>query len=594
MAAELDPQNYKDVVLFLATAGVVAPLFRRLKISPILGFLGAGVILGPFGLGALSDSVPWLGAFTIANPAEIAQLAEFGVVFLLFMIGLELSWERLRLLRRMVFGLGALQVAVCTAVIAGGAYFLGQSILAAACIGAALALSSTAIVMPILADQKRQHSASGRAVFSILLFQDLAVAPILVTIAVIGSQGVEGLSATRILLAFAPAVAGVLAIVVAGRLLLRPMLRSVAKAKSDEMFMAASLLVVVGAGLLAALTGLSMALGAFIAGLLLAETEYRHEVEVTIEPFKGLLLGLFFVSVGSGLDLALLAREPLTLVGLAVGLVLLNGGVVFVLCRLFGLAWSKALEAGLLLAAGGEFAFVIMSSAMAEGMVGRAAGQAILVSSTLSMFAIPVLAELGRRLSARSKPSAAAAVPFPVENSADNPTVLIVGYGRVGKLVGGMLDRHNLSWAAVDRDPRLVEAGRRAGHTVHFGEASRPEFLQRCGLDGAKAMVVTMDSPEAAEAVVAQARIHRADLRIVARARDARHAKRLYDLGATDAVPETIEASLQLSEAVLVDVGVPMGLVIASIHERRDEFRKLLNRPEALGGRRRMRDGPRL
>jgi CPA2 family monovalent cation:H+ antiporter-2 len=594
MAAELDPQNYKDVVLFLATAGVVAPLFRRLKISPILGFLGAGVVLGPFGLGALADQVPWLGAFTIENPAEIAQLAEFGVVFLLFMIGLELSWERLRLLRRMVFGLGALQVAVCTAAIAGGAYFLGQPILAAACIGAALALSSTAIVMPILADQKRQHSASGRAVFSILLFQDLAVAPILVTIAVIGSQGVEGFSLSRILLAFAPAVAGVLAIVIAGRLLLRPMLRSVAKAKSDEMFMAASLLVVVGAGLLAALTGLSMALGAFIAGLLLAETEYRHEVEVTIEPFKGLLLGLFFVSVGSGLDLALLAREPLVLFGLAGGLVLLNGGVVFVLCRMFGLVWSKAAEAAMLLAAGGEFAFVILSSAMAEGLVGPAAGQAILVSSTLSMFVIPILAELGRRLNARSKPSPATAVPYPVENAADNPMVLIVGYGRVGKLVGGMLDRHDLSWAAVDRDPRLVEAGRRAGHTVHFGEASRPEFLQRCGLDGAKAVVVTMDSPEAAEAVVAQARIHRADLIIVARARDARHAKRLYDLGATDAVPETIEASLQLSEAVLVDVGVPMGLVIASIHERRDEFRKLLNRPEALGGRRRMRDGTRL
>jgi CPA2 family monovalent cation:H+ antiporter-2 len=338
-----------------------------------------------------------------------------------------------------------------------------------------------------------------------------------------------------------------------------------------------------------------MALGAFIAGLLLAETEYRHEVEVTIEPFKGLLLGLFFVSVGSGLDLALLAREPLPLIGLAAGVILLNGGVILVLCRLFGLAWSKALEAGLLLAAGGEFAFVIMSSAMSEGLVGRAAGQAILVSSTLSMFAIPILAELGRRLSAKGKAPVSAAPPAPpVEQPADAPSVLVVGYGRVGKLVGGMLDRHDLSWAAVDRDPRLVEAGRRAGHTVYFGEASRAEFLQRCGLDEAKAVVVTMDSPEAAEAVVAQARQHRADLIIVARARDARHAARLYDLGATDAVPETIEASLQLSEAVLVDVGVPMGLVIASIHERRDEFRKLLNRPEALGGRRRMRDGARL
>ena len=589
MAAEVDPNNYKDAVLFLATAGIVAPLFRRWKISPILGFLGAGALLGPFGLGALSGRLPWLSVITIDNPAEIAQLAEFGVVFLLFMIGLELSWERLRLLRRLVFGLGACQVTVCAAVIAAGAMVLGQPVPAAAAIGAALALSSTAIVMPILADQKRQHTVQGRAVFSILLFQDLAVAPILVTIAVLGAHagGTAGFSLPRILLAFAPAVAGVLAIVVAGRLLLRPMLRSVAKAKSDEMFMAASLLVVIGAGLLAALTGLSMALGAFIAGLLLAETEYRHEVEVTIEPFKGLLLGLFFVSVGSGLDLAALAREPLRLIGLSAGLMLLNGTVVFGLCRLFRLRWEKALEAGLLLAAGGEFAFVIVSAAMAQGLVGPAAGQAVLVSSTLSMFALPLLAELGRRIGARAAaPSISAPPP---EDNAVVPQVLVVGYGRVGQLVGDMLKRHDLPWVAVDRDPRLVEAGRRAGAAVHFGEASRAEFLQRCGLDVVKALVVTMDSPEGAESVVAQARALRPDLVIVARARDDRHAKRLYELGATDAVPETIEASLQLSEAVLVDVGVPMGLVIASVHERRDEFRQLLNRPQALGGRRRAR-----
>ncbi len=591
MAAEVDPNNYKDAVLFLATAGIVAPLFRRLKISPILGFLGAGALLGPFGLGALADRAPWLGAVTIDNPAEIAQLAEFGVVFLLFMIGLELSWERLRLLRRLVFGLGAAQVAVCTAVITAGAMALGQPILSAVAIGAALALSSTAIVMPILADQKRQHTVQGRAVFSILLFQDLAVAPILVTIAVLGGQAagqVEDFSPQRILLAFAPATIGLLAIVIVGRLLLRPMLRSVAKAKSDELFMAASLLIVIGVGLAAAMAGLSMALGAFIAGLLLAETEYRHEVEVTIEPFKGLLLGLFFVSVGSGLDLAALAREPARLVGLSLALIALNGGVVFALCRLFRLRWPKALEAALLLAAGGEFAFVIISNAMANGLVSPAAGQAVLVSSTLSMCALPLLAEIGRRVSARSAAAATTSDPTPAP-LASEPQVLVVGYGRVGKLVGDMLSRHDLTWCGVDRDPRLVEAGRREGRTVHFGEASRAELLQRCGLDTAKALVVTMDSPEGAESVVAQARALRPDMIIVARARDARHAKRLYELGATDAVPETIEASLQLSEAVLVDVGVPMGLVIASIHERRDEFRQMLNRPDALGGRRRAR-----
>ncbi len=593
MAAEVSPGEYKDVVLFLATAGVVVPLFRRWKVSPILGFLLAGVVLGPFGLGALAPELPWLGYLTIDNPAEIAQLAEFGVVFLLFMIGLELSWERLRLMRRYVFGMGGLQVALCMTGIGFAAWGLGQPPVAAAAIGAALALSSTAIVMPILAEQKRQHSQAGRATFSVLLFQDLAVAPILITLAVLGRQGADDVFSPGMLLAFAPALLGVLLLVFLGRLFLRPMLRSVARTKSGELFMAASLLVVIGAGLVSALTGLSMALGAFIAGLLLAETEYRREVEVTIEPFKGLLLGLFFVSVGIGLDLSLLGREPLTVVGMALGLMALTGAVVFALARLFGLKNGPAIETALLLAAGGEFAFVILDQAMGAGVVERAAGQTILVASTLSMFCIPLLAALGVRLGGRAATQAAPAVEpsVPAADGEGNPRVLVVGYGRVGRLVGDMLSRHEVEWIAAERDPKFVDTGRRAGHRVYFGDASRPEFLGRCGLEDARALIVTMDDPEGAEAVVATARTMRPDLTIVVRARDARHAKRLYDLGATDAVPETIEASLQLSEAALVDIGIPMGLVIASIHERRDEFRKELNRPEALGGRiRRLRD----
>jgi CPA2 family monovalent cation:H+ antiporter-2 len=593
MAAEVQPGEYKDVVLFLATAGVVVPLFRRWKISPILGFLGAGVLLGPFGLGALTDTFPWLAAVTVDNREDIAQLAEFGVVFLLFMIGLELSWERLRLMRRLVFGMGALQVTLCTAAIAAAAMAFGLPLPPAAAIGAALSLSSTAIVMPLLAESKRQHSQAGRATFSVLLFQDLAVAPILITLAVMGSREANAFS-PRLLLTFAPAALGMLILVVAGRLALRPMMRSVAKAKSEELFMAASLLIVIGAGLLAALTGLSMALGAFVAGLLLAETEYRHEVEVTIEPFKGLLLGLFFVSIGIGLDLSLLAAEPATILAIAAGLLALTGSVVFGLGLLFGLPWRKALEAALLLAAGGEFAFVILDTAMGSGIVPHATGQMILVASTLTMFCIPFLAMLGAKLGGRPMANPAAHTPVePATVPEGENGVLVVGYGRVGKLVGDMLGRHGIHWVGADRDPRLVESGRRAGHSVFFGDASRGEFLRRCGLDTARALVVTMDSPEGAEAIVATARELRPDLTIVARARDARHAKRLYELGATDAVPETIEASLQLSEAALVEIGVPMGLVIASIHERRDEFRRELNRPEALGGRRRARDSAR-
>ena len=587
MEGHVSPGEYKDVILFLATAGVIVPLFRRWRISPILGFIGAGVVLGPFGLGALRPHAPWLGYFTIGNPQDIAQLAEFGVVFLLFMIGLELSWERLRLMRRWVFGMGALQVTLCLAVIAAGAMALGLPPAPAAAIGAALSLSSTAVVMQILAEHKRQHSAAGRATFSVLLFQDLAVAPILVTLAVLGRGGDGGdVLSPRLLLAFAPAAVGVMAIVAFGRLLLRPMLKSVARAKSEELFMAACLLVVIGAGLVSALTGLSMALGAFIAGLLLAETEYRHEVEVTIEPFKGLLLGLFFLSVGIGLDLSLLVAQPLLILGVAAGVVVLNASVVFGLGRLFRLPWRGAMEAGLLLAGGGEFAYVILSAAMGDGIVPRPIGQTVLVASTLSMMCIPLLAALGFKIGGR-KSAGQDLSPEPEVGAEDveTPRVLVVGYGRVGRLVGDMLHRHDIAWVAAERDPRLVEGARRAGEAIYFGDASRPEFLRRCGLETAPALVVTMDAPDGVEAIVATARAMRPDLTIVARARDARQAQRLYELGATDAVPETVEASLQLSEAVLVEIGVPMGLIIASIHERRDEFRKALNRPEALGGR---------
>lgn len=587
MDGHVQPGAYKDVVLFLATAGVVVPLFRRWRISPILGFLGAGVVLGPYGLGSLAHDLTWLNAFTIDNPAELAQLAELGVVFLLFTIGLELSWERLRALRRYVFGLGALQVVLCLTVTAGAAVMMGQPPVAAIAIGAALALSSTAIVMPILAEQKRQHAMAGRATFSVLLFQDLAVAPILVTLTLMGRRSDEPFSPTM-LLSLLPAIIGMGAIFLFGRLLLRPMLRSVAKAKSEELFLAASLLVVVGAGLVSALAGLSMALGAFVAGLLLAETEFRHEVETRVEPFKGLLLGLFFISVGIGLNVPLLLERPLFILGSAVGLVTLNCVVVFALAKAFRLKTRAAIEAALLLAGAGEFAFVILGQAMDHGLVERVVGQTALVAATLSMFCIPFLAQLGLRLGGRKiAPAELPPEPEPELDlgSGSDPRVLVVGYGRVGRLVGDMLRRHDIAWVGAELDPRLVEQGRRAGEAIYFGDAGREEFLMRCGLADAPALVVTMDDPEGVEGIVAVARGLRPDLTIVARARDARHAQRLYDLGATDAVPETVEASLQLSEAVLVEIGVPMGLVIASIHERRDEFRKALNRPESLGGR---------
>ena len=404
MGAEFPGGEYGDVVLFLATAGVVVPVLRRWHISPILGFLSAGVVLGPYGLGALRSSVPWLRYLTIGNPLEMAQLAEFGVVFLLFTIGLGLSWERLWTMRRLVFGLGGLQVMICAAVLSGGSAVLGLDAVSAFVTGVALALSSTAMVMPLLVQNKRQHSRAGRAIFSVLLLQDLAVAPILVTLSVLSARRGESFSPTM-LLAFAPAIGGLGALVVLGRVVLRPMMRSVARADSQELFLAASLLVVIGAGLAAALAGISMALGAFIAGLLLAETEHRKQIEKTVEPFQGLLLGVFFVSVGAGLDLSLLIANPLRVLGIMVITMTVNAQVLFVLSRIFRLESLPSMEAALMLAASGEFAFVVLQTAMQDDLLGRSVGNTILVASILSMFCIPLLSSLAtaiRRYALRS------------------------------------------------------------------------------------------------------------------------------------------------------------------------------------------------
>ena len=575
--------GYKDVVLFLATAGIVVPLFKRLRISPVLGFLAAGVALGPYGLAALAPRAPWLALVSVAHPADIAQIAEFGVVFLLFMIGLELSWERLGLMRRLVFGLGAGQVAGAAVLFAGLARLAGQPWPAAFAIGAALSLSSTAIVMPVLAEAKRLHSDAGRATFAVLLFQDLAVPVMIILLGLMGHP--DQPFDSRQLLGLGGAVLGLIAMYAAGRLILRPILRSVAHAKSQELFVAACLLVVIGAGLISAALGLSMALGAFVAGLLLAETEFRHEVEVTIEPFKGLLLGLFFLSVGIGLDISRLIAHPALILGLAAALITLKTLTAYGAGRAMGLDGAVAAETALPLAAGGEFAFVILAGAVASGLVPEGAGNSLLVAATLTMFAIPGLGALGAWIGRRGAAAPPPHDAIPPSIADGPPRVLVIGYGRVGRLVGEMLTRHEIPWAGVDRDAREAEAGHAEGQDVYYGDATRAEFLLRFGLANARALVVTMDAPAAAEAVVAIARAERPDLTIVARARDAHHAQRLYELGATDAVPETIEASLQLSEAVLVDIGTPMGLVIASIHERRDEYRRLLNRPDALGGK---------
>lgn len=581
--------EYKDLVVFLAAAGVMVPLVNRLKISPILGFLAAGVLLGPDGLARFSGAVPWLSWATISDPGQLAQLSELGVAFLLFMIGLELSWERLRALRRLVFGLGLMQVVACTVVLAALFMLTGQPLAGAVVLGMGLALSSTAVVMPVLAERGRLKGVVGRSTFAVLLAQDLSVAPILITVTVLaalaqsaglGGSVLEPAVLGRALLTLVPAAIGLGLLVLLGRIVLRPMFRSVARARraeqGGELFVAASLLVVIGAGLAAQAAGLSMSLGALVAGVLLAETEFRREVEVSIEPFKGLLLGVFFVGVGLGLDLDAVAADPAGVFGLALAIVAVKAAVVFGLARLWGLAWRPALETALVLAPAGEFAFVVFATGLVEGVASPGITAAVALSATISIFCIPLLALLGQRLTRPAAgaphdpgPDAVGAVPDPGEGA-----TVIVGFGRVGRLIGEMLREHDQPFIAVDADPATVAAGRRAGFDVFYGDAGRSEMLLRCGVMTTRALVVTMDSPAKVDEVVRVARPLREDLILIARARDDQHAARLYALGVTDAVPETTEASLQLAENTLVDLGVPMGLVLASIHERRDQFRR--------------------
>lgn len=581
MAESISLVHFKEALVFLGTAAIVVPLFRRLRISPVIGFLGAGVLLGPAVLGRFGDLSPVIGALTFSEVGEMQIYGELGVVFLLFMIGLELSFERLSRLRKLVFGLGALQVAVCAAALGGIAMLLGQSGAAASVIGAALALSSTAIVIPVLLERKRLRTAPGRAAFSVLLFQDLMVAPLLFMVAMLGAREFAGLS-SGLFFALLPAVIGVAAIVGFGRLILRPLFRQVAVARSPEFFMAACLLVVIGTSVIAAASGLPMTLGAFMAGLLLAETEFRRQVEVTIEPFKGLLLGLFFVSIGAGLDVGRTMSHALPLLGLTLGLIGVKAALIYLCGRMAGVSGAVAREIALVLAPGGEFAFVMLGAAMAAGVVSSVVGGDLMIAVTLSMTTIPLLSSLAMRILPPTHETDTHGLRdlAPPSDEGEAP-VLIAGFGRVGTLVSELLTMHKIPFVAVDGDARLVGDARKAGAPIYWGNASDPELLRRCGVTRARGLVVTMDNPQAVERVVAAARAQRGDLVIVARARDADHARHLYEMGASDAIPETIEASLQLSESLLVDIGVPMGYVIASIHEKRDEFRKILQAGES-------------
>jgi len=528
-----------QVTLFLAAAVVGVPLLKRVGLSSVFGYIVAGAVIGPW-------------ALNLAGDVEgVRAYAEIGIVLLLFLIGLEVLPARLWELRRAVFGLGAAQVAATGAVLGLAAWALGVPPGAAAIIGFGLALSSTAIGLQILIEKKQLSTPQGRAGFAVLLFQDLAVIPLLAVLPVL----VEGRTgAVHAAGGFSPLVTILLlaAVVAAGRYLLRPYFRTLADAGSREVFTAGALLVVLAVGVFMHQLGISMALGAFVAGMLLAGSEYRHEIEADIEPFKGLLLGLFFMAVGMSVNFALIAEKPLTIAGLVVALVAIKAAVMFALARVFGEETRPAYALSVVLSQGGEFAFVLFSLAAGERLLSGGLADLLVAVVTISMLTTPLLVNLLHCVPQPGEPAAKGAPP-PAE---DNP-VIIAGFGRFGQIVGRILATRGIPFTALDVDSEQLDFFAQFGEKVYFGDASRLDLLRAARADKAAILVIAIDDIEASMKCAEIAKQYFPHLKIFARAHNRLHAYRLLDLGIARVWRETFHSSAEMAGRVLTELGLP-------------------------------------
>jgi monovalent cation:H+ antiporter-2, CPA2 family len=559
----LDPTSagLSDAVVVLGAAGLVIPAFARLKISPVIGFILVGVVVGPFGLGSLVERAPWLFYATITDPKGMSVFAEFGIILLLFSVGLELSFRRLWAMRRQVAGVGAAELIGNAALIAGALLAFGYSMNAAIGLGVALALSSTALVLPI----SGTTSAVGRLAFAMLLFEDLALVPVIFALGALGPGG-RDLGEMGQVLGLGIAVVAVL--LVAGRIVLPRAFAQAARTHSPELFLSVTLLVVILASLATLSVGLSPIVGALVAGLVIAETDYGHEVEGVIAPFKNLALGVFLLTVGMQLDLGLLVAQWPALLGAVAVVVVLKAAFTAALLWFGGARTGVAAETGILMASPSELTLIVLSAALTAGLIDVPTATFWSGVTAIGLTITPLLAAIGHRVAVRI--GREDTLP---EADGDTPRTVVVGYGRVGEMVADMLDVHNKPWTAIEADVDVVAAARRAGKPVRYGDAGRSGATEALHLDRAAAVVLTMNDPVQNVRLARRLRADHPELTIVARARDAAHAAELYRAGVTDAVPETLESSLQLSEAVLVDLGVAMGPVIASIHQKRDDLR---------------------
>lgn len=562
----------RETLLFLTLVGILIPLLQRLRINQVVGFLVMGVVIGPYGIGSFVDDWPWLKWVTIPRRQGVNALAELGVIFLMFLIGLELSLQRMWSLRRWVFGTGTAQVLLSALALGGLARAFGNPPEVALVLGLVLSLSSTAVVMQLLTEERTLATPLGQGAFSILMLQDLAVVPLLIVVDLLAKDGAGGAVWAQLLTTTVVSVGVVGLILWLGRKLIAPLFRTFAQSRQSEVFMALTLLVTLSIAGATAAAGLSMALGAFLAGLLLAETEYRHEVEVTIEPFKGLLMGLFFMSVGMGIDVREVWRDPLWLAASVLGLMGIKTVITGALMRAGGLSWGQSLQGGMLMGQGGEFAFIVIGAALGADLIDARIGQFMLLVVSLSLMVTPFFARLGQRLGQRwdeaARPHRDAHSSLAVPDVGGQ--VIIVGHGRVGQLLGQVLDEQRVPYIAVEHNVERVALLRAQGVPIYYGNAARVDFLDKLGLERAACMVVTTDQPAAAMRVVQNARRLHPRLPIFARSHDTQHAQDLIEAGATQVVPETLEAGLLLTSHALETVGLAERDVLAIVNAARE------------------------
>jgi monovalent cation:H+ antiporter-2, CPA2 family len=567
MALPVHSTAFSDTLVVLGAAGLVIPAFARFRINPVIGFILVGLLVGPAGLGSLVHQAPWLYHFTITDAESIAPFAEFGIVLLLFSIGLELSFRRLWAMRAMVFGLGAAEL-LLSGMVLGLAFrlLLGLSWAGSFGLGIALALSSTALVLPMAGTA----SPVGRRAFSMLLFEDVALVPIIFILGALAPygdrEGLDGLARTVGL-----GIVTIGAMLVLGRRILPRLFAQAARTKSPELFLAASLLIVILASIATSAVGLSPIVGALLAGILIAETDYHAEVELITAPFKGLALGVFLITVGMSVDVRVILADWLSLTTAVIGVVAAKALITAAILRFSGAPPGVATETGILMASPSETTLIVLATAAQAQLISTDTAAFWQIVTAIGLTITPLLASIGNDIARRVERRSFE----PIEDVPPHASgrAYIIGFGRVGRLVAQMLQAHNLPYLAVDADADTVSHARRRGYDVAFGDIGRPGMIDKLNFGEARAVILTMDDPVQVVRMTRLIRKQFGDLTIVARARDPNHAAELYRAGVTDAVPETLESSLQLSEVVLVDLGLAMGPVIASIHEKRAQLR---------------------